>query len=140
MDHNEFGVLGDPPSAGVRSKPTDKTPSRRKQPSHAQLTSTCTFDNLEHNGAGVLDDSPDNDGHYLESEMPLPPGVSRVLRDLTSTMNTVLKRMDTMETTIKNRISSISSSSESGSGSKKKTRTSIPLLVRLQIQCGLTLV
>ena len=118
-------------SAGKATTTSRSTPSRRKQPSHSQSTPTGTLDNLENSGAGGFCNLPNSDSHEPEHEMPLPPGVSRVLRDLTSTMNTVLKRMDTIKNTVKHHISTLFSSSESGSGSKKKTRSSIPLLVRV---------
>ena len=103
------------------STPTDTTPNR--------LTSSDTHGDLDlYDGGDSLEDSsesrPESRSH---SRSPTPPNVSVTLKEITSLLNTVVKRMDRMESEFKRHSTPVSSSSAGESTKKSK----VPLVVKV---------
>jgi hypothetical protein len=61
---------------------------------------------------------------------PVQPNVSCALKEITSLLNTVVKRMDRMENELKRQSTSVSSSSASEGGKKLKKKL-VPLVVKV---------
>lgn len=58
--------------------------------------------------------------------------VTQALKDITTMLSTVVKRMDNMENTLRNGYSSVSSTSACETpGKSKKAKGSVPLVVRV---------
>ena len=74
-----------------------------------------------------------NNSHFLTSPTTSPDGanVSEALKEITSLLNTVVKRMDRMENELRQQHSTVSSSSASDAGKGIKKKTSVPLVVRV---------
>ena len=103
-----------------KGRGTSTTPTCRSRKVVEKRTTSSS------DGAGALL----NDSHFLPPPTPSPDGAN-VLKEITSLLNTVVKRMDRMENELKQQRSTVSYSSASDTGKTIKKKTSVPLVVRV---------
>lgn len=123
-DEAENSTPTSTPTYGSRKgRGTSTTPTCRSRKVVEKRTTSSS------DGAGALL----NDSHFLPPPTPSPDGanVSEALKEITSLLNTVVKRMDHMENELKQQHSTVSSSSASDTGKTIKKKISVPLVVRV---------
>ena len=104
----------------------DITPNRLTSASAS--ASADTLGDLDlYGGGGNLDDSFESHKSRSPSPSPAPQNVSVALKEITNLLNTVVKRMDRMESELKRHSTSVSSSSAGESTKKSK----VPLVVKV---------
>ena len=109
------------------SKPTlDKTPNRFQ----SSLPLTPEVQDQHGTGDGDGDSTTSSRSSSPTPPDPILPNVSSALKEITSLLNTVVKRMDRMENELKRQSTSVSSSSAS-EGSKRFKKKSVPLVVKV---------
>lgn len=109
------------------SKPTlDKTPNRFQ----SSLPLLPEVQDQHGTGDGDNDSTTSSRSASPTPLDPVQPNVSSALKEITSLLNTVVKRMDRMENELKRQSTSVSSSSAS-EGSKRFKKKSVPLVVKV---------
>ena len=118
------------PKKGASSKPTTSKEARKGSSTTIdvtpnRLTSADTLGDLDLYGGG----SDSFEAHKSRSHSPSPASqtVSVALKEITNLLNTVVKRMDRMESELKRHSTPVSSSSAGESTKKSK----VPLIVKV---------
>ena len=124
---------------GAPSKSTTSKEARKGSSTTIDITPNCltsasasadTLDTLGdldlYGGGGNLDDSFESHKLRSPSPSPAPQNVSVALKEITNLLNTVVKRMDRMESELKRHSTSVSSSA--GESTKK---SKVPLVVKV---------
>ena len=92
--------------------------------------------NLKRGHAGSAGVSPNDFSTPVDTSSSNPPSlpepnVSKALKEITSLLNTVVKRIDRVENELKQQHTTVSSSFASETGKNAKKKSAIPLIVRV---------
>ena len=110
------------------SKPTlDKTPNRFQ----SSLPLTPEVQDQHSTGDGDDDSTTSSRSSSPTPPDPIQPNVSSALKEITSLLNTVVKRMDRMDNELKRQSTSVSSSSASEGSKRFKKKSMVPLVVKV---------
>lgn len=125
-------------SPGMTSTPKGRSSihgSKKGVPTNEKVTPSSRSGSSDHvrgSNSVVCPSTPENSQRGLTPELE-HTNVSEALKEITSLLNTVVKRMDHMEDRLKQQLSTstVSSSSATEADKRTKKKSSIPLIVRV---------